>query len=81
MTAKQILTKKISEYSKSIQSESNVNNHLIIMTLDDDIEHINEMSDAGAEALLFSIRAHESKFKIAIEPVHYAAFLPAVTEH
>ena len=51
------------------------------MTLDDDIEQINQLSDASAEALLFTIRQHEERFNNMIEPTNYTAFLTSVTEH
>lgn len=81
MTAKKVLTEKIEEYSKSLQSSGCVNSQLIVMTLDDDIEQINQLSDASAEALLFTIRQHEERFNNMIEPTNYTAFLTSVTEH
>tara|TARA_R110001606_G_scaffold164565_1_gene308967 strand:+ start:4896 stop:5141 length:246 start_codon:yes stop_codon:yes gene_type:complete len=81
MTAKKVLTEKIEEYSESLQSSGCVNSQLIVMTLDDDIEQINQLSDASAEALLFTIRQHEERFNNMIEPTNYIAFLTSVTEH
>ncbi|GGZ77845.1 hypothetical protein P4S73_29410 [Paraglaciecola sp. Hal342] len=81
MTAKKVLIEKIEEYSKSLQSSGSVNNQLIVMTLDDDIEQINQLSDASAEALLFTIRQHEDRFENVIAPTNYTAFLTSVTEH
>lgn len=81
MTAKKKLVNEMMSFSDALMSEGNVNGQRVGISMLDDIDSINALSDAQGEALKEAIKQHETRFSCHIEPRNYISFIADAIEH